>query len=214
MAASTYRFAGLDFVPNNYAANLSNEGAPAAFHLMQNFLASSEIGHALTKPSKFSGSHIKIFWETDVYDDSTVRVALGPHALSAYTPYFGKVVLSTMLQIIGCPGPPTQIEGLKRLQIGYSLLYGRFIDIARSSLRTITEKWVENRGYVYFASLCRSIFCVCCPKIVISAKDVTYTITNIARPHSYPVGVSLYADKEQEPGVTLQVRIMHFSHQG
>ena len=212
MAASTYRFAGPDFVPNNYAANLSNEGAPVAFHLMQNFLASSEIGHALTEPSKLSGSQIKIFWETDVYDDGTVRAALGSHALS--TLHFGKVILSTMLQIIGCPGPPTQTEGLKRLQIGYYLLYGLFIDIARFGLRNIDEKLVENRGYVYFASLCQSIFSVCCPEIVISAKDVTYTITNIARPRSYPVGVSLYAVKEQEPGVKLQVRIMHFSHQG
>ena len=164
------------------------------------------------KSSQLSDSQIKIFWETDVYDDGTVQATLGSHALS--TLHFGQVILSTMLQIIGCPGPPTQIEGLKHLQIGYSLLYGRFIDIARFGLRTIDEKWVENRGYVYFASLCQSIFSIYCPEIVITDKDVTFIITTIARPHSYPVGVSLYAVKEQEPGVMLQVRIMHFSHQG
>ena len=139
MAASTYRFAGLDFVPNNYAANLSNEGAPAAFHLVQNFLASSEIGHALTEPSKLSGSQIKMFWETGVYDDGgetgfpsivfevdettyavttgTVRDALGLPDLPSYTLVFGEAALQQMLQSIDCTGPLAKIGGIKRPQL-------------------------------------------------------------------------------------------------
>ena len=66
----------------------------------------------------------------------------------------------------------------------------------------------------YFARFYKLIFSVCYLEIVISDEDVIHPVTNIARPHSSPVGVSLYAVKEQEPGVKLQVRIMHFSHQG
>ena len=115
MATSTFRFNGLDFVPNNYAAHLSNEGVLAAFHLLQDFLARSEIGHSLTEPSRLSGSQIKTFWETGVYDDGgehgspsivfevgettyavntgTVRDALGLPELTSYSITFGEAAL-------------------------------------------------------------------------------------------------------------------------
>ncbi|KAK1378977.1 hypothetical protein POM88_025721 [Heracleum sosnowskyi] len=69
MASTAFVSSGLEFVPNNYSAPLSNENAPEAFHLMQNFLAQSPIGRALVEPGKLSAVQIKSFWETGIYDD-------------------------------------------------------------------------------------------------------------------------------------------------
>ncbi|KAK1396499.1 hypothetical protein POM88_006362 [Heracleum sosnowskyi] len=123
---------GLEFVPNNYAAPLSNENAPEAFHLFQNFLAQSAIGHALVEPALLSGLQIKAFWETGVFDDGgetgtpsivfefneqeyvvtpgTVRAALGFGEFTAYTISVGDVALQRMLTEIGYTGSMTGVE--------------------------------------------------------------------------------------------------------
>ena len=127
---------GLYFVPNNYAAPLSNENAPEAFHLLQNFLAQSEIGRALVEPAKLYGSQIKAFWETGVYDDGgdsgmpyivfefqeteyvitpgTVREAMGFAESDAYTIEVGDTDLQRMMQAIGYTGSLARTGQLKR----------------------------------------------------------------------------------------------------
>ncbi|KAK1366700.1 hypothetical protein POM88_042261 [Heracleum sosnowskyi] len=127
---------GLEFVPNNYAAPLSTQNAPEAFHLFQNFLAQSTIGHALVEPAHLSGLQIKAFWETGVYDDGgetgtpsivfefeeqeyvvtpgTIRAALGFGEFTAYTISVGDVDLQRMMTEIGYSGPITRIGQLKR----------------------------------------------------------------------------------------------------
>ena len=69
MGFKSFRFAGLDFAPNNYAAILSTDIAPTDYHLFQNFLANSKIGTALTAPERLSGTLIADFWRSAEYDD-------------------------------------------------------------------------------------------------------------------------------------------------
>ncbi|KAK1370003.1 hypothetical protein POM88_036095 [Heracleum sosnowskyi] len=65
MATTAFVVSGLEFVPNNYTAPLNTVNALEAFHLVQRFLANSDIGHALTEPTKLSGSQIRTFWQTE-----------------------------------------------------------------------------------------------------------------------------------------------------
>ncbi|KAK1397655.1 hypothetical protein POM88_007518 [Heracleum sosnowskyi] len=126
---------GLEFVPNNYSAPLANENAPEAFHLIQSFLTNSDIGTALTAPSKLSASQIRTFWQTGTYDDggesgspsiifefqgeeftvtpTTVRDALGLEDFNAFTTV-GDFELVRMMREIGYSGPLTKIGQLKR----------------------------------------------------------------------------------------------------
>ncbi|KAK1378694.1 hypothetical protein POM88_025438 [Heracleum sosnowskyi] len=126
---------GLEFVPNNYSAPLANENAPEAFHLIQSFLTNSDIGTALTAPSKLSASQIRTFWQTGTYDDggesgspsiifeiqgeefivtpTTVRDALGLEDFNAFTTV-GDFELVRMMREIGYSGPLSKIGQLKR----------------------------------------------------------------------------------------------------
>ncbi|KAK1372292.1 hypothetical protein POM88_028485 [Heracleum sosnowskyi] len=136
MATTMFQSFGLEFVPNNYAAPLSTENVPEAFHLFQNFLAQSDIGHALVAPAKLSGSQIKAFWETGVYDDggesgtpsiifefaeeeyvvtpTTVRDALGCEDFNAFTISVGDSDLQRMMREIGYSGSLARTGNLKR----------------------------------------------------------------------------------------------------
>ncbi|KAK1402493.1 hypothetical protein POM88_002098 [Heracleum sosnowskyi] len=131
-----FQSVGLEFVPNNYAAPLSTENAPEAFHLFQNFLTQSDIRQALVEPTKLSGLQIKAFWETGVYDDggeagtpsiifefdeqeyvvtpTTVRDALGFEDFNAYTIYVGDAELQRMMKEIGYSGSLARTGNLKR----------------------------------------------------------------------------------------------------
>ncbi|KAK1384904.1 hypothetical protein POM88_022639 [Heracleum sosnowskyi] len=136
MASTAFTSSGLEFVPNNYSAPLNTVNAPAAFHIIQNFLAQSEIGRALVEPAKLYGSQIKAFWETGVYDDGgvsgtpsivfefqetefvitpgTVREAMGFANSDAYTIVVGDTDLQRMMQAIGYTGSLAKIGQLKR----------------------------------------------------------------------------------------------------
>ncbi|KAL8120418.1 hypothetical protein AgCh_017557 [Apium graveolens] len=60
---------GAKFVPNNYAANLNKAEAPSDLHFVQDFLANSEIGYALTQPQTISSQQVLTFWRTGIFDD-------------------------------------------------------------------------------------------------------------------------------------------------
>ena len=60
---------GAKFIPNNYAAILTKSEALSELHFIQDFLAQSEIGFALTQPSTFSGTQVLTFWRTGLFDD-------------------------------------------------------------------------------------------------------------------------------------------------
>ncbi|KAK1401026.1 hypothetical protein POM88_000631 [Heracleum sosnowskyi] len=136
MATTTFVSSGLEFVPNNYAAPLNTANAPEAFHMIQEFLAQSAIGRALVEPTILSGSQIKAFWETGMYDDGgesvnpsiifefeeaeyvitsgTIRAAMGFPEFSSYTTGMGDIDLLRMMREIGYSGPLTKIGQLKR----------------------------------------------------------------------------------------------------
>ena len=136
MATTAFVSSGLEFVPNNYAAPLNTANAPEAFHMIQEFLAQSAIGRALVEPAKLSGSQIKAFWESGMYDDGgesgnpsiifefeereyvitsgTIRAAMGFPEFSSYTIGMGDNDLLRMMREIGYSGPLTKIGQLKR----------------------------------------------------------------------------------------------------
>ena len=69
MSTNAFEIDGAKFVTNNYAAILYNTEAPSEFHLIQDFLAHSELMYALTQPESFSPSQVLTFWRTARYDD-------------------------------------------------------------------------------------------------------------------------------------------------
>ena len=69
MAPKDIVFNGAKFVPNNYLAILSKGEAPSELHFIQDFLANSEIGYALTQPEAISGTQVLEFWRSGMYDD-------------------------------------------------------------------------------------------------------------------------------------------------
>ncbi|XP_063941354.1 uncharacterized protein LOC135149542 [Daucus carota subsp. sativus] len=79
MSTTAFEFDGSKFMTNNYAAILDNSEAPSEFHLIQDFLAHSELMYALTQPESFSPSQVLTFWRTSRYDDG------GDHGLPSLT---------------------------------------------------------------------------------------------------------------------------------
>ncbi|XP_063948128.1 flocculation protein FLO11-like [Daucus carota subsp. sativus] len=69
MSTTAFEFDGAKFVTNNYSAILDNDEAPKEFHLIQDFLAHSELMYALTQPELISPSEVLTFWRTTNYDD-------------------------------------------------------------------------------------------------------------------------------------------------
>ncbi|KAK1379492.1 hypothetical protein POM88_026236 [Heracleum sosnowskyi] len=136
MATTAFIASELEFVPNNYSAPVANENAPEAFHLIQSFLSNSDIGTALTAPSKLSATQIRTFWQTGTYDNggesgspsiifefqedqfvvtpTTVRDALGLEDFNAFTISVGDSELVRMMREIGYSGPLSKIGQLKR----------------------------------------------------------------------------------------------------
>ena len=60
---------GAKFVPNNYAPILNKAEAPSDLHFVQDFLANSEIGYALTQPQAISSQQVLTFWRTGHFDN-------------------------------------------------------------------------------------------------------------------------------------------------
>ncbi|KAL1811236.1 hypothetical protein ACET3Z_021301 [Daucus carota] len=69
MSTTAFEFNGAKFVTNNYSAILDNDEAPKEFHLIQDFLAHSELMYALTQPELISPSQVLTLWRTANYDD-------------------------------------------------------------------------------------------------------------------------------------------------
>ena len=101
MAPKDIIFNGAKFVPNNYMAILSKDDAPSDLHFIQDFLANSEIGYALTQPQLLSGTQILEFWRSGVYDDG--GEAGSPSIIFTTGEYEHLVNLSTVWQALHLP---------------------------------------------------------------------------------------------------------------
>ena len=69
MSTKAFDFDGARFVTNNYAVILDNDEAPSEFHLIQDFLAHSELMYALTQPELISKAQVLTFWRSSKYND-------------------------------------------------------------------------------------------------------------------------------------------------
>ena len=138
MAPKDIIFDGAKFVPNNLSAILSKTEAPSELHFIQDFLASYDIGYALTKPEAVSGTQVLEFWRSGVYDDggaqgspsiifssgedkyvvtlATVRQALQLPENCAYTTV-EEPVLQNMMASLGYEKTLAKLGQLKRSYI-------------------------------------------------------------------------------------------------
>ena len=69
MSTTAFEYNGANFVTNYYSAILDNDEAPKEFHLIQDFLAHSELMYALTQPEQISPSQVLTLWRSANYDD-------------------------------------------------------------------------------------------------------------------------------------------------
>ena len=79
MAPKDVIFNGAKFVPNNYSAILSKAEAPSELHFIQDFLANSDIGYALTQ--LMQSLELKC-WSSGEVEYMMLVVLKGPQVLS------------------------------------------------------------------------------------------------------------------------------------
>ena len=135
MAPKDLIFNGAKFVPNNYSSILSKDEAPSELHFIQDFLANSDIGYALTQPDAVSETQVLEFWRSGVYDDggargtpsiifttgedehvvtlATVRLALQLPENKAYTTV-EEPILQNMMASLGYERTSAKLGQLKR----------------------------------------------------------------------------------------------------
>ena len=76
--SQTYIHGDLKFVSNNFIAILDKNEVPEAFHMIQDFLASSPIGYALTSPGHISSKNVRFVWQnSSVGDDGIIFFSHG-----------------------------------------------------------------------------------------------------------------------------------------
>ncbi|KAK1378023.1 hypothetical protein POM88_024767 [Heracleum sosnowskyi] len=130
---------GILFVTNNYSAILDKTKAPSEFHLIQDFLASSSIGFALTEPKAISAQAVMQIWSTATYTSGTsntqpsltfsyrndlyevtptiVQRALHLGSPTSFTPFFSEAVLREFFIKIGYNGDMTRMGRLVRTKL-------------------------------------------------------------------------------------------------
>ena len=69
-SSQTFIHRDLKFVPNNFMASLSKMPSSDGFYVVQDFLASSPLGFALTHPTKVSAKVIQQIWNNSSIDDN------------------------------------------------------------------------------------------------------------------------------------------------
>ena len=84
---------GAKFVPNNYAAILTNSEAPGELHFVQDFLYHSEISFALTQPASFNAAQVLTFWRTGTYDDGGENGATSLTVLQKHSPTNAQILM-------------------------------------------------------------------------------------------------------------------------
>lgn len=137
MATKAFVFNGAEFVTNNYAAILNKNGVDSHFHIIQDFLLSSEVGFTLINPPVISRRQVLEFWRTANFDDggdngipsivfshgdedmvvtpTTVRAALHLPNHESYTIYTGDSPMRDFFTSISYSGPLDKMGQLKRL---------------------------------------------------------------------------------------------------
>ena len=69
MSTKAFESDGAKFVTNNYAALLNNDEAPKEFHLIQDYLAHSDLMYALTQPEVISPVQVLTLWRSARYNN-------------------------------------------------------------------------------------------------------------------------------------------------
>ena len=68
--SQTFIHRDLKFVPNNFMASLSKTPSSDGFYVVQDFLASSPLGFALTHPTRVSAKSIQQIWNNSSIADN------------------------------------------------------------------------------------------------------------------------------------------------
>ncbi|KAL8114452.1 hypothetical protein AgCh_021347 [Apium graveolens] len=168
---------GAKFIPNNYAAILDHAEAPSELHFVQDLLAHSEVGYALTQPELFSSQQVLRFWRTGVFDDGVPEDS----------------ALQELMAELGYEKSLTKLGQLKRANIrrewsfffdcitkafgnkcsnfdaipilsqhiGYAIIHQTHFDFATGIIGFIGDRMTEDRDVFYFARFCQLIYTYC-----------------------------------------------------
>nr|XP_017228486.1 PREDICTED: microtubule-associated protein futsch-like [Daucus carota subsp. sativus] len=177
MSTKAFEFDGAKFVTNNYAAVLTNDEAPSEFHLIQDYLAHSELMYALTQPEVISPAQVLTLWRSARYNDGGEQGS--PSLTCTYEGQEYLVTPETVRKALHLPehskyhsSVSTQtLKDMMHQQIGYSLIHNLSFDIAPSILRYIGDRKLEDENTVYFARFCQLIFSYCYPLVPIPDTD-------------------------------------------
>ncbi|KAL8133306.1 hypothetical protein AgCh_008680 [Apium graveolens] len=147
---------GAKFVPNNYAVILNNAEAPFDLHFVQDLLAHSEIGYALTQPQVISSQQVLTFWWTGHFDNGGATgyekslAKLGQlkrtHIRKEWSFFFDCITKAFTNKCSNFDVIPIMSQ-----HIGYAIIHQTHFDFASAVLGFIGDRMTEDRNVVYFA---------------------------------------------------------------
>lgn len=140
MAPKDIVYQGTKFVPNNFAAVLNKAEVPSDFHFVQDFLAHSEIGYALTEPEHFSPDQVLTFWITGKYDDGgrhgTPSIVFTANEVDYYvTPLTVRKALHLPEAVTFTPAVGVELLQIMMASLGYEKSLAKMGDLFRKHLR-------------------------------------------------------------------------------
>ncbi|KAL8119033.1 hypothetical protein AgCh_016511 [Apium graveolens] len=176
---------GAKFVPNNYVAILDHAEAPSELHFVQDLLAHSEIGYALTQPEVFSSQQVLTFWRTGHFDDGEESALQELMADLGYEKSLAKLgqlkranirrewsfFFDCITKSFGNKCSNFDAIPILSQHIGYAIIHQTHFDFATGIIGFIGDRMTEDRNIVYFARFCQLIYTFCTdePQLVSSS---------------------------------------------
>ncbi|KAL8101334.1 hypothetical protein AgCh_033278 [Apium graveolens] len=166
---------GAKFVPNNYAAIFDHAEAPSELHFVQDLLAHSEVGYALTQPELFSSQQVLRFWRTGVFDDGEESELRGLMTDLGYEKSLTKLgqlkranirrewsfFFDCITKAFGNKCSNFDAIPIMSQHIGYAIINQTHFDFATALIGFIGDRMTEDRDVVYFARFCQLIYTYC-----------------------------------------------------
>ncbi|XP_063942305.1 uncharacterized protein LOC135149947 [Daucus carota subsp. sativus] len=165
MSTTAFEFNGAKFVTNNYSAILDNDEAPKEFHLIQDFLAHSELMYALTEPELISPSQVLTLWRSANYDDGGENGC--PSLTCNYEGQEYAISPATIRKALHLPE-----EKKFDSSVPTQTLRDMMIFLGRK----------ENMNIVYYSRFCQLIFSYCFPDVPLpeDGNELPFKITKRA----------------------------------
>ncbi|XP_063939802.1 uncharacterized protein LOC135148489 [Daucus carota subsp. sativus] len=165
MSTTAFEYNGAKFVTNNYSAILDNDEAPKEFHLIQDFLAHSELMYALTQPEQISPSQVLTLWRSANYDDGGEKGS--PSLTCNYEGQEYAISPATIRKALHLPEEKKFDSSVPTQTLRDMMLF-----LGRK----------ENMNIVYYSRFCQLIFSYCFPDVPLpeEGNELPFKITKRA----------------------------------